>query len=169
MEAIVKEYLKRVLEIYKNTTAKEWAGKCVKSLISLVPGGFIFNEALSPAYEAAKTRDGAAKTERDYSIILAAGTFALGGSVVVGKGISNITSITDHGVGDYTITLAQTYADPDYFVLAQAEGATVDVIGQTAGSFRISIKDRAGEPSPIDVPVKVLVLRSSAKAALEAA
>ena len=55
----------------------------------------------------------------------------------------------------------------DYFVQAQANGATVDVIQQTPGSFRIVIQDRLEPPSSIDVPVKFLVLRSSAKAAFD--
>ena len=78
----MKEYLKRVMELYRKSTPAEWGAKCAKSLISKVPGiGWLLAEALGPAFEAAKAKEETAKTktaEMD-SLILAAGTFSPGG------------------------------------------------------------------------------------------
>jgi hypothetical protein len=66
------------------------------------------------------------------------------GTVAI-RSSGNVSSITDNGVGDYTINLTNSMPDGNYSVLlaSQSNGSTVDLIcikdgfGPSAGNFRV--------------------------------
>lgn len=78
----------------------------------------------------------------------------------------NVSSITDNGVGDYTVNFTTALADANYAVSGQAanpgtnaaivSGPTLSVANQTATSFRANTVN-AGATGPGDQPVVHLV------------
>lgn len=72
------------------------------------------------------------------------------GAVAI-RGSSNVSSITDNGVGDYTVNFTTAMPDANYaaFILAGSGGVAAQAnitndMGKTTTSFRFSITDTAG-------------------------
>lgn len=56
----------------------------------------------------------------------------------------NVSSITDNGVGDYTVNLSTSFAAADYAITATSIRANEQIDSQAAGSFQVVTSDDAG-------------------------
>jgi len=84
------------------------------------------------------------------------------GTVAIRASSSNVSSITDHGTGDYTVNFSPSFADADYAatVTIKGDGGApdgVDVTSQTSSALRFNIRDINGSPVDCSI-VNVIVM-----------
>jgi hypothetical protein len=90
------------------------------------------------------------------------GTFSPNPSTTKIRAAFNVTSITDNGLGDYTVTFTTALADANYAVIVTGDRATAPVgssNGATNTALSASVRTQSGTTSTDSAYVFVAVFR----------
>lgn len=75
------------------------------------------------------------------------------------KASGNVSSITDNGIGDYTVNFTTAFSDAFYSVITSSDNQIANPYTITASNFRISAYERKDTWSPTDAIIGVSVFR----------
>jgi len=75
------------------------------------------------------------------------------------KASGNVSSITDNGIGDYTVNFTTAFSDAFYSVITSSDNQIANPHTITASNFRISAYERKDTYTPTDAIIGVSVFR----------
>lgn len=135
---------KDLIEGYDTISEREWAQRLMGAGITAIPliGGPL-SVLLAPPGQPPQEKE-----------LLCIGLYDCATMRHAAKGVS---SFTDNGIGDVSVTFAAPAADANYFVSASASGLQVDCIERSANGFRL--KALSGPGNLTDTEIMFFAIR----------